>query len=450
MPSSATRAAVIGSLVLSALPLASTPTREEGIGDRPPSSSAEADTFPTFDRVLLLDSTSETSANVSAGDLNGDGFLDLVLAKGRHWPLVSRVLLGDGAGHFPTSYDLSPTADRSYSGRLVDLDGDGDLDVVISNDAPDPKPVYLNDGTGHFQLGSTYGRPEWPTRNATTADLDGDGNPDIVAANRGDSTGANYICFNRGGGRFDANCVAFSHEPATTITAADFNRDGLIDLAVPHRDGGQSRVYLSGPKGTFSPERTIPFGPPNATIRMAEAADLNGDGLLDLVAIDDEHRSTAIYFAQRNGAFSSGTAVGGGVATPYALATADLNGDGKMDVVVGYVEAPSGVYYNEGDGRRFHAVQFGDNKGAVYGFAIADLDRDGVLDIAAARSDAPNVVYLGSRARGTGGGRRRSDGAGQPGRAGSPASPNPDHPAPRTRRPAPPDPRPTRSPPPPR
>jgi FG-GAP-like repeat len=393
-----TRVALIGTLALTGMPLAWLSTGDAGSGRPARSAHVEADSFPTFARVLLLESTSETSANVSAGDVNGDGFLDLVLAKGRHWPLVSRVLLGDGAGHFPTAYDLSATADRSYSGRLVDLDGDGDLDVVISNDAPDPKPVYLNDGTGHFHLGSTYGRPEWPTRNATTADLDGDGNPDIVAANRGDSTGANYICFNRGGGRFDANCVAFSHEPATTITAGDFNQDGMVDLAVPHRDGGQSRVYLAGPKGTFSPTRTIAFGPPDATIRMAEAADLNGDGLLDLVAIDDEHHSTRIYLARRDGTFSSGTAVGGSTATPYALTTADLNSDRKVDIVVGYVEAPSAVYYNTGDGQHFREVRFGDDKGAVYGFAIADLDRDGVLDIAAARSDAPNVVYFGARA----------------------------------------------------
>jgi hypothetical protein len=352
-----------------------------------------ARSLPRFDRVLLLETTSETSANVSIGDLNGDGHLDLVLAKGRHWPLVDRVLLGDGHGHVAAAYDLGTASDRSYSGQLADLDGDGDLDVVISNDAPDPKLVYLNDGKGHFAAGSTFGRPDWETRNASVADLNGDGQPDIIVANRSESGTPNYVCLNRGNGRFDGNCLAFSHESATTITPADFNHDGLIDLAVPHRDRGQSYVYLNRGNATFPNTGRVPFGQPDARIRMAEAADFNGDGFLDIATID-EGRGVGVYFGRQDATFEAIDVIADGTVTPYALAVRDLNGDGKIDIVVGHVEAPSTIYFNDGSGRHYSPVQFGDAKGTVYGFAIADLDQDGFLDIAVARSDAPNVVYF--------------------------------------------------------
>jgi hypothetical protein len=70
--------------------------------------------LPTFKTAINLETTSEDSANVSMGDLDGDGDLDLVLAKGRHTPILDRVLINDGKGHF-TASDLGPTPDRTYT-----------------------------------------------------------------------------------------------------------------------------------------------------------------------------------------------------------------------------------------------------------------------------------------------------------------------------------------------
>src|SRR5262245_21930747 len=320
----------------------------------------------TFTRVLLLEQTSETSANVSIGDLNGDGFPDLVLAKGRHWPLIDRVLLNDGHGRFPNAHNLGDVADRSYSVTLSDIDRDGDLDVVVGNDAPDPKRVYANDGKGNFRLLSTFGRPEWPTRLATVADVNRDGLPDILVANRADDgKGPNYVCLNKGKGQFDADCVAFSHESATTITPADMNGDGFVDLIVPNRDGGQSYVYINDGKGGF--DKRVPFGPNDPEIRMraSQAADLNRDGLLDIVVID-ERRGALIFFGavdrpsgrpqpSKSIQYSEAVSLTSVLAdqsaaellkkiSPYALTVGDLNGDGSIDIVVGHVEAPSVVY----------------------------------------------------------------------------------------------------------
>jgi hypothetical protein len=350
---------------------------------------------PAFTRMILLEDSAETSANVSIGDLNGDGAPDIVLAKGRHWPLVDRVLINDGSGAFRPAHNLGDAADRSYSVTLSDVDRDGDLDVVVGNDAPDPKRVYANDGKGGFRLLSTFGRPEWPTRNATAADLNGDDLPDIIVANRtGDRPGGNFICLNRGGGRFDADCDAFSHESTTTITPADVNGDGRVDLIVPHREGGQSGVLVNDGRARF--EKRIPFGWPDAAIRVAEATDLNKDGRVDIVAID-ERRGAFVTFGEAGNTFSAAVAISSTKAMPYALGVGDLNADGNIDVIVGHVEAPSIAYFNDGSGRRFTAVPFGDDKGTAYGFAVADLNRDGQADIAVARSEAPNVLFFGAR-----------------------------------------------------
>jgi hypothetical protein len=363
-----------------------------------PSHVVRQPSLPTYTRVVQLEPTADTSANVSIGDVNGDGKLDLVLIKGRHWPGMSRVLLGDGKGHFARAHDLSDTRYRSYSGNLVDIDGDGAPDVILSNDAPDPKVILINDGHGQFRLSGAFGQGSWPTRNVAVADVNGDGRPDIIVANRGDHA-TQYVCLNQGRGRFDASCAAVADYSATTITPADINHDGRVDLVIPHRDGGQSYVYLNGGSAGFSSERRMPFGPATASVRMAAVADLDGDGAPDIIVIDDERRAVEAYYGNRAGGFDAARPFDTGKAVPYALTIADLNRDGHPDVVVGFVEAPSAAFFGNGKSRQFARVTFGDSVGAVYGFAVADLDGDGHLDIAAARSEAPNMLYFGDDGR---------------------------------------------------
>lgn len=349
----------------------------------------------SFDRVLLLETTSETSGGVSVGDIDRDGDLDVMLAKGRHWPLHNLAMINDGKGHF-TRQPITVSADRTYSTALADLDGDGDLDLVVSNDRPDRKLVYLNDGKGHFRESSTFGDSTWSTRYVTVSDLNGDSRPDLIVANRGsnpEKPKPSFVCLNDGKGAFPS-CLPLATQSATIIVASDLDGDGKIDLLVPHRDGGQSLIFWNDGTGTFKAPPAI-VGPEKSTIRAAVAADIDGDGATDIV-VGDANTGLFVYRNTGMRTFATPVALGRNEARPYSLALVDLNKDGNLDIVVGYDEAPGELYFNQGAGQQLKFVMknWNDGKGILYGVAIGDLDGDGWPDIAAARTDAPNGVWF--------------------------------------------------------
>src|SRR5580693_6773344 len=262
--------------------------------------------------IVLLETVSETSANASIGDLNGDGHPDIVLVKGRHWQVPSKVFLGDGKGHFAPGPPLPSNATKSYSATLADMTKSGHLDIVLSNDAPDPKLVLVNDGTGHFKIGGTYGDPKWSTRNAAVGDLNGDGYPDIAVANRGMPS---YVCLNDGQLHFACHALPYSPS-AATVAIADIGGAGANDVIYACRDSCQSLVYFNDGKGNFT--REVPWGPRNSSIRAMAVADFDGDGHLDIAACP-EKLGCFVYLNDGSGNFGKGIQFQTPKALPYSM-----------------------------------------------------------------------------------------------------------------------------------
>jgi hypothetical protein len=261
-------------------------------------SSAQQGGLRSFE-IVPLETVSQTSSNASIGDLNGDGHPDIVLVKGRHWQLTSLIFFADGKGHFTPGPALPSKAFRSYSASLADMTRSGHLDIVLSNDQPDPKLILLNDGKGNFTIGGTYGDPKWSTRNAAVGDLNGDGYPDIVVANR---QMPSYVCLNDGKLHFLCRPLADSPS-AATVAIADMNGDGANDVIYACRDSCQSLVYFNDGKGNFV--RKEPWGPPDASIRAMAVADFNGDGHPDIAACP-EKLGCFVYLNDGKGHFASG------------------------------------------------------------------------------------------------------------------------------------------------
>ncbi len=325
-----------GAALLRVHPLPSHPDSKPG--------SFKAGGLRSFE-IVPLETVSETSANASIGDLNGDGHPDIVLVKGRHWRVPSRIFFGDGKGHFTPGPALPSAATKSYSGSLADMTKSGHLDMVLSNDEPDPKLVLLNDGKGNFTIGGTYGDPKWSTRNAAVGDLNGDGYPDIAVANREMTS---YVCINDGLLHF--NCRPLKDSPsAATVAIADIDGDGANDVIYACRDSCQSVVYFNDGKGNF--DRTAPWGPPHSSTRAMAVADFNGDGHLDIAACHED-LGCFVYLNDGKGHFGPGIRFDSPKAVPYSMIAADLNRDGRPEIVVGFVEAPGVIYFNDGTGKK--------------------------------------------------------------------------------------------------
>ena len=221
-------------------------------------------------------------------------------------------------------------------------------------------------------------------RGIAAADFDRNGWIDVAHANIGRNSVT--VLLNRG----DGSLVRSVDVPVGTgpfdLATGDFDRDGVPDLAVTNADAHTVSILRGRGTGAFArTDIPAPRGP-----RGIHAADVNRDGRLDLVVSGWEAGSVAVLSGNGSGGFSAGPALGG-LVRPQGVAVADFNRDGFRDIAVAHAD---GVRVFSGSAGGAFTGRSIPGASGLNVLATADLDRDGSIDIAAASTAANRVAVF--------------------------------------------------------
>ena len=333
--------------------------------------------------------------NLTGGDLDGDGDLDLVVCHAGD-PGVVTVILNDGTGRFAEAAGSpigtirfpNSAAIGSFNPRQ---DPFPDLVVVSNNDSfsRETGSLLLGDGTGRFRLQESFdiGQNGGIGQTVVAADFDGDGDDDVVFGNGQVFLGSGSALIHG----TDLPVVS----PAFSVLAGDFDGDGHPDAAFPYgtfvQDSrfGHLQIFLSvRDTGTFVEAPGSPMDLGMFPETMA-AADFDGDGDLELAVTEFGNRAAHILLNEGDGrlvrvgyAFVRST-------YPRGIATADFDGDGHADLAVGYIVGS--------DNGGAMSLLLGDGAGGFtqidesprvdgpgpFSIVAADLNWDGKPDLAA-------------------------------------------------------------------
>ncbi|MCR9098107.1 MAG: VCBS repeat-containing protein [bacterium] len=348
-----------------------------------------------------ITATATQPAQAVPADLDGDGDLD-VLTTASGDDTVAWFENVDGAGLFGPERALSALADGAWGVAAADLDGDGDLDVLVGAEIADTVLWYENtDGDGTFGPAQTVVASVNGPRFVAAADVDGDGDLDVVATARG-SDAVFWYANTDGLGNFAAG-VPVASGPNDPIWAepADVDGDGDLDVLVSSSQDATHAWYenLDG-AGSFALGGTITTGANSA--RAVGAVDVDGDGDLDAVGSAGSGDRLAWYEnLDGDGSFGTAQSMPGSLAPQSAMA-ADLDQDGDLDLVAAEFGQDRLAWFEntDGDGTFAGPLVLSTAVDGAIDVRVADLDGDGDADVLGSARLGGDVVWLANESIG--------------------------------------------------
>jgi trimeric autotransporter adhesin len=284
----------------------------------------------TFKPRLLAPGNLPYIEFIAVGDFNGDGKLDLAVAYCNDafpttQPGTVEILLGNGDGTFNLAAASPATGNTPTAIATGDFNGDGNLDLAISNGDSNTVTILLGNGNGTFTTSASPATGNSPS-SLVVGDFNGDGKPDLAVTNATDNTVT--ILLGNGDGTFKAAASPVTGNRPSAIAAGDFNGNGKVDLAVANAAGNTITILLGNGDGTF----TAATGPAIAGPLVSPIAvgDFNGDGIADLAVGGN---APALFLGNGDGTFTPSAPLSPFVYPIQSVVAADLDGDGIADVV---------------------------------------------------------------------------------------------------------------------
>lgn len=285
---------------------------------------------------------------------------------------------------------------QTYGAYAGDLDGDGDSDLLVPNERSADLRIFLNDGSGGYSGPTVYPIPGGavPSTNEG-ADFDGDGVIDVAVGNIGNAVVSVFLGEGDGTIRHHRNLDA--GEEVRGVCVVDLETDGRPEIVAAAVEGDRVTVFRNEGSGAFTPSAVADVGSGETSCAVA---DFDEDGLLDVaVGARGDSQLGVLLSDGRGGLRKSWQGFAGGNA--WMLGAGDVNGDGHADVVsVSSHRGVMVVFLGDGTGELSRAGEYAAGEFPL-AVDLGDLDGDGDLDAVTSQFESSDFTVFENLGDGT-------------------------------------------------